>query len=183
MYKPYYIIKDGAQQGPFGVEQLKQLALTRETFVWTPGMQEWQKAGDLPELSFIFGVPQEEESAFGSYAMPEQRPPHAYNSGRPYDNMNPAPVQHTNWLPWAIAATVAGALFSCIGLIFGIIGITNASKANRLYMEGVVDSAESANSTAKIMTIIAISLAVVGIILVASGLSSEIAMKLLENYQ
>lgn len=184
MNKQYFIIKDGAQQGPFGYEQLKQLAITRETFVWTSGMQEWEKAGDVPELAFIFGMPQEEESAFGGYARPEE--PVAYNSAQKFNNWNTAPTQvppHTNWLPWAITATVAGALFSCIGLIFGIIGITNASKANRLYMEGAVDAATTANSTARTMTIIALALAVVGIILVASGLSSEILMKLLENYQ
>lgn len=184
MYKPYYIIKDGAQQGPFGVEQLKQLALTRETFVWAPGMQDWQKAGDVPELAFIFGIPQEEESAFGGYARPEEPAPQAYNQPPRYNtwNQNIAPVPHTNWLPWAIVATVAGALFSCVGLIFGIIGITKASKANRFYMEGFADLGNAANSSARTMTIIALALAVVGIILVFSGVSMELLQSVMENY-
>lgn len=183
MYKQYYIIKDGAQQGPFGVEQLKGLALTRETFVWTPGMQDWKKAGEMPELSFLFGIPQEEESAFGGYAIPEEPAP--YRPQRPqYNtwNQNVAPIPHTNWLPWAIVATIAGALFSCIGMIFGIVGITKASKANRFYMEGFEDLGRNANTSAKTMTIIAFAFAIVGIILVVSGLP-QMLMEELVNMQ
>lgn len=180
MYKQYYIIQDGAQKGPFGVEQLRELALTRETFVWTPGMQDWQKAGNIPELGFLFGIPEEEESAFGGYARPEEPAPYRSTQSQ-YNtwNQNTAPIPHTNWLPWAIVGTIAGALFSCIGMIFGIIGITKASKANRFYMEGFEEMGRNANSTARTMTIIALAFAAVGIILTIIGVPAMI----MENMQ
>ena len=73
----------------------------------------------------------------------------------------------TNWMTWAIIATIISFFCSCIGVIFGIIGIVQANKANGLYMEGFDTEAEQANNTAKIMTIIAFVLAGIG--LVASG--------------
>lgn len=185
MYKQYYIIQDGAQKGPFGFEQLRELALTRETYVWTPGMQDWKKAGEIPDLNFLFGIPQEEESAFGGYARPEEPAP--YYKPRPqYSNtwdQNVAPIPHTNWLPWAIVATVAGALFSCIGMIFGIIGIVKASKANRFYMEGIEDLGRNANSSARTWTIIALALATVGIVLLIIGFPAKIMEQMLEMQQ
>lgn len=73
----------------------------------------------------------------------------------------------TNWLPWAIGATIVGFLFSCIGAIFGIIGIVQANKANSMYTSGFDAEGDQANNTAKTMTIIAYVLAGIG--LVATG--------------
>ncbi|MCD8032179.1 MAG: DUF4339 domain-containing protein [Bacteroides sp.] len=49
---------EGKQAGPFGKEQLKQLALgqqlTRETLVWKQGMAAWEPAGNQGELSDLW---------------------------------------------------------------------------------------------------------------------------------
>lgn len=82
----------------------------------------------------------------------------------PYGNMNQynnGPVR-TNWLPWAIVATIAGALFSCIGIVFGIIGIIQANKANNLYAQDRIAEANAANDNAKINTIIGLIIAGLG---------------------
>lgn len=79
------------------------------------------------------------------------------------NNINPNPMR-TNWLPWAIVATVVGFLTSCIGAIFGIIGIIQANKANGLYAAGYDQMAEQANNTARTMTIIGFVFAGIGII-------------------
>ena len=71
---------------------------------------------------------------------------------------------HTNWLPWAIVATILGLFCSCIGAIFGIVGIVQANKANTLYARNLYREADSANSNAKVMTIIGLCLAGVGIL-------------------
>jgi hypothetical protein len=52
------------QAGPFDWNQLQQLAqqgqLTRQTYVWTQGMQNWELAGNVQELQPLFAsaVPQ-----------------------------------------------------------------------------------------------------------------------------
>ena len=70
----------------------------------------------------------------------------------------------TNWLPWAIVATVAGFFTSCIGAIFGIIGIVQANKANSFYAQGFDAEGDAANSNAKTMTIIGLIFAGIGIL-------------------
>lgn len=82
----------------------------------------------------------------------------------PYNqNYNPMPLPHTNWMPWAIIATIIGFCTSCIAGIFGIIGIVNASKANTAYANGMKEEGDSNNATAKIMVIISLVLDVLGI--------------------
>jgi len=60
--KPFYIAIDGAQQGPFTVEQLVQQvsggSVSRDTLVWADGMPGWQKAGEVKALGQLFaGMP------------------------------------------------------------------------------------------------------------------------------
>lgn len=186
MNNQFYIVKDGERQGPFDYSQLQQQGITRETYIWTPGMTDWKRAGELPELNAIFGLTSEEESAFGSYAVPEQQTPEPYKAPDPY-NAQPQYVTdstpHTNWMPWAIVATILGFLFSCIGSIFGIIGIVNASKANQLYRQGDEAGGKMNNSTARTMTIIGLALAGVGILLVATGATTRLAEMMLDYMQ
>lgn len=75
------------------------------------------------------------------------------------------PANRTNWLPWAIVATVVGFLTSCIGAIFGIIGIVQANKANTFFAQGMEAEGRSANSNAKTMTIIGLVFAGLGLII------------------
>lgn len=98
-----------------------------------------------------------------------QQPPH-YNSSqdyhdpyRGYNDRYPSPVR-TNWMPWAIVATIVGFFASCIGAIFGIIGIVQASKANSFYARNMYREGDAANSTARTMTIIGLIFAGIGII-------------------
>ena len=69
-----------------------------------------------------------------------------------------------NWQTWAIIATIAGFLFSCVGGIFGIIGIVQANKANNLYRAGYDQMGDQANNTAKVMTIIGLVLSGIGLL-------------------
>lgn len=98
----------------------------------------------------------------------QNRPPYGhhhndyYNDGNRYNNNFPR--IHTNWLPWAIVATIVGFFASCIGVIFGIIGIVQANKANNLYARGYDREGDAANSNAKVMTIIGLIFAALGIV-------------------
>lgn len=162
MDKLYYMISNGQQVGPFSAPQLLANGLTPATMVWTEGMADWMPAGNIPALSELM--------LHNEQAAPSQNDPFTASQPNPYpgnpamnrpdDNVRP----YVNWMPWAITGTILGFLFSCIGAIFGIIGIVNANKANTAYNYGDYQKGESANSTAKIMSIIALALGGLGIV-------------------
>lgn len=171
--------------------------LRPDSFVWRQGLPDWVKAESLPELADVLMG----DSAFGGYARPEetvnpyagqypygQRPP--YGTPQPPYNRQPdpysvygresQPIPHTNWLPWAIVGTVFGALFSCIGMIFGIIGITKANAANRFYNEGFRENGDMSNSSARTMTIIALVLGGIGFLLTVTGTTRNLMNQLMD---
>lgn len=97
------------------------------------------------------------------YDNPYNRPQPPYGQN-PYNPYNPYRQNlPTNWLPWAIGATIVGFLFSCIGAIFGIIGIIQANKANTFYATQDDFEGDRCNSNAKTMTIIGYCLAGLGL--------------------
>lgn len=56
----YFVSVNGQNAGPFNLQQLQQLVqngqLTRNTYVWKNGMQNWELAGSVQELSMLFGA-------------------------------------------------------------------------------------------------------------------------------
>ena len=52
---------NGAQAGPFNMQQLAQMAqngqLTLQTYVWKQGMANWELAGNVAELASLFAPP------------------------------------------------------------------------------------------------------------------------------
>ncbi len=55
----YYVNINGQNIGPCNMQQLQQMVqngqLTRDTYVWKNGMVNWDVAGNVPEISGIFG--------------------------------------------------------------------------------------------------------------------------------
>ncbi|MDE6410200.1 MAG: GYF domain-containing protein [Muribaculaceae bacterium] len=169
----YYIIVNGSQLGPYSKEELSLQGITAETLVWHEGLPEWVKANAVPELYDLIA-----ETNFGSApkeytSQPPVNPPYTANP-QGYPQFNPYaqpmpfrqaayPIPHTNWMPWAIIVTILSSC-SCIGLILGILAIVNASKANTFYDNGQKAEGDSANSTARTLTIINIVLLVLGVI-------------------
>lgn len=157
----YYIVNDGVQQGPYPAESLPTHGLTADSYIWREGLPGWTKARDLPELASFLGTQPTPPPPY------QQQPYQDYNPGNdPYRQYGRSeePVPHTNWLPWAIVATVVSFCLSCIGMIFGIVGIVQANKANTFYDRGWAQRGDQCNSTAKTMTIIAFVLAAIGLI-------------------
>ena len=68
----FHVSANGAQAGPFNMQQLTQMAqsgqLTPQTYVWKQGMTNWELAGNVAELAGLFAPP-----APGS--MPPPPPP------------------------------------------------------------------------------------------------------------
>lgn len=56
----YHVALNGQQAGPFDMAALLQMAqagqLTRESLVWKQGMASWDAAGQVAELSTVFGT-------------------------------------------------------------------------------------------------------------------------------
>ena len=55
----FYVAIDGKQTGPFDINTLKQMAsqnkINKEALVWKEGMSNWSAAGEVSEISNIFG--------------------------------------------------------------------------------------------------------------------------------
>ncbi len=56
----FHVALDGKQAGPFDAAKLTELAaagsLTAGTLVWKPGMANWAKAADVPEVSALIST-------------------------------------------------------------------------------------------------------------------------------
>lgn len=57
----YLVSINGAQSGPFGIQELQMMAqggqITPQTYVWKQGMPNWDFAGNVAELSSLFAHP------------------------------------------------------------------------------------------------------------------------------
>lgn len=180
----WYAMLAGNRVGPATVAELISRGLRPDTPVWHNGMSGWMPASSRTEI--MQALNNTRPPYFDSYGSPDFRnnpqygqPPFGsrqsfgdgqqypnFSDNRQYDNKPPygnSPAR-TNWMPWAIAATIVGFLFSCIGAIFGIIAIVQANKANEMYAAGYREQGDASNNTAKIMTIIGLVLAGVGLV-------------------
>ena len=54
MNKEYYYLEDNIQKGPYTLDQLKSIGLKPDYLIWCEGMENWEKAKNIPELSEIF---------------------------------------------------------------------------------------------------------------------------------
>ena len=54
----FHVVRDGQAEGPLEVAELgrrvEQGSLQRDTYVWSQGMRDWQPAGQVPALRFLF---------------------------------------------------------------------------------------------------------------------------------
>ena len=180
----WFAMLGGRRIGPATVGELIAKGVGPDTPVWHPGMSDWANASTQHDFSQRFSGntpphfgqnPQygQQQPNFGQNPQYRQQNygqnQNAYNrfsNQNQYGNPNQFGNQpaRTNWLPWAIGATVVSFLFSCIGAVFGIIGIVQANKANGFFAAGFEAEGDQANNTAKTMTIIAYVLAGIGLI-------------------
>ncbi len=140
MEKKYYYIKNGEQQGPLTLDELKGVGITKEVLVWAEGMAQWQQAQYVADLKEV--IP----------PTPPQAP-HSASTGDSQNVTGPTYPPKT-WLVESILAT----LFCC--LPFGIVGIVNATRVESLYDKGNYSAAEQASADAKRWTIISFFVAI-----------------------
>lgn len=161
----YYIIENGHSVGPFYKEQLIAKGVNRDSPIWREGLSDWVAAYTLPELSDLFAANNTSPyyTATSQYGAPGQ-PQAPQHNPYPYNNQPSYRPLPTNWMPWAIVGTILAACTSCIGVIFGSLGIYYASKANTYYQQQLDDLGNQSNESAKTMTIIALVIDGLGIL-------------------
>lgn len=54
--RKFYLHDGAAQKGPFSIDELKEFKITKDTYVWADGMQDWKKASEVDELKGIMEV-------------------------------------------------------------------------------------------------------------------------------
>lgn len=81
----WYVYQNNVQTGPVSEDQLSGMGLTPATLVWREGMEQWQPAGQVSELAFLFEVHAEEASSFTTTPPPSPGA-EAYAGSRQYQN-------------------------------------------------------------------------------------------------
>lgn len=154
----YYIMYNGQQMGPMPAEQLRNYGLNPQSMVWGEGMPNWVAASTVPELAAMMNGTQQ------PYGPQIQQP--AYGATMPLGNrgMQPMVQPVDNHMAMAIIATVVSFLFSCIGVIFGILAIVKANQVNTYVAQGLDDAARQASDSAKKNCYWAFGFAAVGFI-------------------
>ena len=171
----YYYALGGKQLGPVEEGQLVAMGVTRNTLVWCEGMTEWQPAGSVAALQYLFdpvvqtppppSQPQQPQQA--AYAQPQ----------------NYAPMPKT-WQTEALVITLVSFL-CCSNLISGVIGIVALVKSGSVsssYRMGDYAAAQAASQEAGRLTKIAFWIAIgwvlvllvlIGIIAVSAALADS----------
>lgn len=149
----YYIVLNGRQAGPFEESQLLSMGVNRHTMVWREGMQNWQEAGQLAELAYLFNNNNGNGNFQGGQTQQPPRWGQYPGNYSPY-NSNVPPMPKT-WLVESILAT----LFCC--LPFGIVGIVYASKVSTSYLTGNYILAQKQSDDAKKWTLISVGVGVI----------------------
>lgn len=173
----YYIHIGGVQQGPFTLQQIAAEGISPETMIWRPGLSNWVPASSLPE---VMAVLQRPANPYESAYRPQ--PPYGQPT-YPYGNPSQPPYVQpyggwqtgwTNWLPWAIAATVVAVVFcGLLNTVFGIIGIVKANSANDAMRRGD-PAALQINNSAKTWTIVSFVLSGIALVLLITVFAAGI---------
>ena len=135
----YYIVQNGTRIGPLSIEQMRQydIDITPDTFVWQPGMPEWQRASTCPELASLFDVP----------------PQFSPSPGIP--TSVPSAPRPKTWLVESILTTI----FCC--LPFGIVGIVKANEVEAAYNRGDLAEAQRQSRLAKLWVLWGVGITVI----------------------
>ena len=138
----YWINHNGVQSGPIDADGIKELALTSRAYVWHPGLSDWVKITQVPELEGMFEVV-DEPVATGQPYNPQGYTPQPQPVNAQPVNPQPAegakePCPPTNRV-WAIITT----LLCCLPA--GIVAIIYALKVTNKYREGDIEGAKRAS--------------------------------------
>ena len=138
----FYLNAQNEQRGPVAAEDLVKNGVTKNTLVWKEGMEQWQPAGNVPELSELFAGPATPPPP-GTNG-PKQTPPPSPGTGGRTEIIQGIPeTKPDNLLVWSILTTV----LCCLPT--GIVAIVYSAKVDGLWNSGQREEAMKAAKTAK----------------------------------
>src|SRR5436190_22096822 len=83
MSQTFFIADKHTQTGPFTLDEMEQLYLTRETIVWTEGFDNWTKAGEISLLKDIVRLAPPPIPVLEEEPIMEQEPPLSVPESKP----------------------------------------------------------------------------------------------------
>lgn len=107
----YFIHKEGRQLGPYSIEELKQINITRDTMVWYEGIEEWQEANSIKELTSLF---KNQPPPFQGKTIPDDSNFQDDTSDSTDDDLNS--TKKTSYKPLIIGLSIFATIF--IGMFF-----------------------------------------------------------------
>lgn len=147
MNRYFYIDAEEKQKGTFSPDELRHEYVKPETLVWTQGMEQWKRADEVAELSYLFTGSSDtpEKVLTGQWQQTQQDRP-----ATPYGSQTLQPMPKT-WLVESILVTILPfILCSSFLSLLGIIGIVYAAQVESFFNRGdYAASAEASRSAAK----------------------------------
>lgn len=145
----YYVDGQGNQHGPVNERELVGKGVTKETYVWSAGMEKWKQVKNIPDLQKLFfsqtkpygaGVIPYKQSLQQSYQQQEvSHPlPAVQESPKPA-----SPVKPANFLVWSILSTI------CCCVPIGIYAIYCSAQVDSSYKSGRYTEAATWSAKAK----------------------------------
>lgn len=147
----FYINSDGQQNGPISTEQLKNQEINKDTLVWSEGMSQWMKAGEVADLEFLF-IP----TPPSVHPVPPTPP-----SIQPISPVSPTPQPASasqcpeNYMVFSILTTI----LCCLPA--GIAAIIYSSKVDKAWAQGNKDEAKKNSEQAKLWCIISLAVGII----------------------
>lgn len=145
----YFINKLGVQEGPYDTNKLLSKGITKETMVWTNGMKEWTKAGEVDELKVLFPpVPPVPPTPQPTPTPPPTPQPTPNPQPAPTPQFAPGEQSPNNYMVWSILTT----LLCCLPA--GIAAIIYSSKVDKAWAQGNKAEAQKSSEQAKLWCMI-----------------------------
>lgn len=167
----YWVSINNNQVGPMSLDEVIALDPSADMLVWHPGMPDWDKVANLPELAHLFGADYEEcvegETVEGE-PQPEQTieepvqepvlepaPKVEEPKSQPLQETAPAEPCPPNYLVWTVLVTV----MCCVPL--GVISLIYSSQVKTKYNAGDIEGAKKASSKTELWLILAFVLGLI----------------------
>ncbi len=147
MKKYYY--SDGVEKyGPFSLEELKTYDIENDTLIWYEGMDDWKRAGDMPNISMLFDL--------------STPPPARIERNNPIDFLDD---EYDEERPKPKSFLLEAILVTLLCIPFGIVAIVYAAQVESKYNAYGYKEAAKASENALLWTRIALGVGIVSILI------------------
>ena len=170
----YWVSINNNQVGPMSLEEVVALNPSADMLVWHPGMPDWDKAVNLPELAHLFesqpenveesqedNVDTQEENIVADKEETIEQPIETFTPEIKEENqaiqsvVEPKEPCPPTYLVWTILVTV----LCCVPL--GVISLIYSSQVKSKYEAGDIEGAKKASTKTELWLILAFVLGLI----------------------